>query len=241
MGPLLWHSVATDPAPHPKAPLHRYQALCCDYDGTLAHDGVVSPEMVKALERVAASGRRVLVVSGRELDDLRRVFEPLHVFDRVVAENGALLFTPETSEERLLCDPPSEVLVRELQRRHVVPLSVGRAIVATWQPHDTTVLAALRELGLEMNVVFNKGAVMVLPTGVNKASGLDAALQSLGLSHHNAIGIGDAENDHAFLARCQVAVAVANALPALKEAADIVTPRQSGRRGARADRRTAGR
>ena len=72
-------------------------------------------------------------------------------------------------------------------------------------------------------MVFNKGAVMVLPSGVNKASGLDAALKSLGLSRHNAIGVGDAENDHALLARCQVAVAVANALPALKEAADIVT------------------
>ena len=206
-----------------KAPLHRYQALCCDFDGTLAHDGVVSPEMVKALERVAASGRHLLLVTGRELVDLRRVFQPLRVFARVVAENGGLLFTPSTAEERVLCEPPSEALVRELRRRNVEPLSVGHAIVATWLPHDRTVLEAMRELGLELNVVFNKGAVMVLPSGVNKASGLDAALQSLGLSHRNAIGIGDAENDHAFLARCQVAVAVGNALPALKDAADIVT------------------
>ena len=205
------------------APLHRYLALCCDFDGTIAHDGVVSDEMVRALERVAASGRRLVLVTGRELDDLRRVFARLDVFDRVVAENGALLFTPATAEERVLCDPPSTALVQELHRRHVEPLSVGRAIVATWEPHDATVLEALRELGLELSVVFNKGAVMVLPPGVNKASGLDAALKSLELSRHNAIGVGDAENDHALLARCQVAVAVANALPALKESADIVT------------------
>ncbi|MCW5658024.1 MAG: HAD-IIB family hydrolase [Burkholderiaceae bacterium] len=212
-----------------KTALHRYLALCCDFDGTIAHDGVVSDAMVGALERVAASGRRLLLVTGRELDDLRRVFARLDVFDRVVAENGALLFTPATSEETLLCDAPSQALVHELRRRHVEPLSVGRAIVATWEPHDTTVLEALRELGLELSVVFNKGAVMVLPSGVNKASGLDAALKSLELSRHNAIGVGDAENDHALLARCQVAVAVANALPALKEAADIVT---QGRRDA---------
>ena len=209
--------------PEQTAPLHRYLALCCDFDGTIAHDGVVSPAMVQALERVAASGRRLLLVTGRELGDLRRVFPRLDVFDRVVAENGALLFTPKTSEEQVLCDAPSAALVQELQRRHVQPLSVGRAIVATWEPHDTTVLEALRELGLELSVVFNKGAVMVLPSGVNKASGLDAALKSLELSRHNAIGVGDAENDHALLARCQVAVAVANALPALQEAADIVT------------------
>ncbi len=204
-------------------PLPRHLALCCDFDGTIAHDGVVPEAMVRALERVAASGRLLVLVTGRELDDLRRVFPHLQVFDRVVAENGALLFTPETSEEQLLCAPPSQPFVDALRRRHVEPLSVGRAIVATWEPHDATVLEVLRELGLELNVVFNKGAVMVLPSGVNKASGLDAALKSLGVSRHNAIGVGDAENDHALLARCQVAVAVANALPALKEAADIVT------------------
>ena len=203
--------------------LHHHLALCCDFDGTIAHDGMVSGAMVQALERVSASGRRLVLATGRELDDLRRVFPRLDVFDRVVAENGALLYTPNTAEEQLLCDPPPPALVRELQRRRVQPLSVGRAIVATWEPHDVTVLDALRELGLELSVVFNKGAVMVLPSGVNKASGLNAALKSLGLSRHNAIGVGDAENDHALLARCQVAVAVANALPALKEAADIVT------------------
>jgi HAD superfamily hydrolase (TIGR01484 family) len=209
--------------PDDNAALHRYLALCCDFDGTIAHDGLVSDEMVEALERVAASGRRLVLVTGRELDDLRRVFPRLDAFDRVVAENGAVLFTPATSEEQVLCDAPPAALVQELQRRRVEPLSVGRAIVATWEPHDTTVLEALRELGLELSVVFNKGAVMVLPSGVNKASGLDAALKSLELSRHNAIGVGDAENDHALLARCQVAVAVANALPSLQEAADIVT------------------
>ena len=56
-----------------KAPLPRYLALCCDFDGTIAHDGVVSDEMVRALERVAVSGRHLLLVTGRELDDLRRV------------------------------------------------------------------------------------------------------------------------------------------------------------------------
>jgi hydroxymethylpyrimidine pyrophosphatase-like HAD family hydrolase len=223
MGVAGTSAMSSTPDQAPKAPLHRYLALCCDFDGTIAHDGVVPDAMVRALERVAASGRRLLLVTGRELDDLRRVFPHLQVFHRVVAENGALLFTPETSEEQVLCDPPSPALVQALQRRHVQPLSVGRAIVATWQPHDAAVLDALHELGLELSVVFNKGAVMVLPSGVNKASGVDAALKSLGLSRHNAIGVGDAENDHALLSRCQVAVAVANALPSLQEAADIVT------------------
>ncbi|HEY7067297.1 MAG TPA: HAD hydrolase family protein [Chloroflexota bacterium] len=108
------------------------------------------------------------------------------------------------------------------------PLAVGRVIVATWEPHEQAVLDAIRELGLELQVIFNKGAVMVLPAGVNKSSGFQAALDELGLSPHNAVGTGDAENDHAFPALCECAVAVANALPAVKERADSVTAGDHG-------------
>ena len=206
----------------------RYLALCCDYDGTIAHHGVVDDATIGALELLVASGRHLVLVTGRELDDLQRVFPRLDLFERVVAENGALLYTPATREERLLADAPPPALVQTLQERAVTPLSVGRCIVATWEPHDPTVLRAIRDLGLELQVIFNKGAVMVLPSGVNKATGLAAALDSMDLSPRNAVGVGDAENDHAFLTLCECAVAVANALTALKEAADIVTEADHG-------------
>jgi hydroxymethylpyrimidine pyrophosphatase-like HAD family hydrolase len=215
-------------APAREGLLMRYLALCCDYDGTIAHHGEVDAATIAALERLRESGRRLVLVTGRELDDLQRVLPRLDLFERIVAENGALLYLPATREERRLADPPSEALVAALRARQVTPLSVGRSIVATWEPHDTTVLEAIRELGLELQVIFNKGAVMVLPSGINKASGLEAALASMDLSPHNAIGVGDAENDHAFLARCECAVAVANALPSLKEKADIVTAADHG-------------
>ncbi|MEU3164376.1 RNA-guided endonuclease TnpB family protein [Streptosporangium sp. NPDC006930] len=108
------------------------------------------------------------------------------------------------------------------------PLRVGSAIVATTEPHAETVLDTIRELGLEMQVIFNKGAVMVLPSGINKATGLTAALAELEMSAHSTIGVGDAENDHAFLPACECAVAVANALPAVKERCDLVTEGEHG-------------
>jgi hydroxymethylpyrimidine pyrophosphatase-like HAD family hydrolase len=85
------------------------------------------------------------------------------------------------------------------------------------------VIETIRELGLDLHVVLNKGAVMVLPHGVDKATGLKAALDRLGLSAHNVVGAGDAENDHSFLAACGCSVAVANALPDLKAEVDLVT------------------
>jgi hypothetical protein len=201
----------------------RYLALCCDYDGTIAHHGTVDAATIAALERFRAAGRRLVLVTGRELDDLQRVCPRLDLFERVVAENGALLYHPETGEEKPLGEPPPAGFVAALHASGVERISVGRVIVATWEPHQHQVLAAIRDLGLELQVIFNKGAVMVLPAGVNKATGLKCALSEMGLSVHNAVGVGDAENDHAFLSICECAVAVANALPALKERADFVT------------------
>jgi hydroxymethylpyrimidine pyrophosphatase-like HAD family hydrolase len=104
-----------------------------------------------------------------------------------------------------------------------VPLSVGASIAATVEPHEQAVLAAIRDLGLEWHIVFNKGSVMALPSGVTKATGLVPALEDLAVAPDDTIGIGDAENDHAFLSMCGLKVAVSNALPSLKEFADVVT------------------
>jgi HAD superfamily hydrolase (TIGR01484 family) len=201
----------------------RYLALCLDYDGTIAHHGRVDDATIAALERLRESGRTLVMVTGREIDDLQKVFPRVDLFARIVAENGALIYRPETREERLLDEAPPQTFVDKLIERGVGPISVGRVIVATWEPHEKTVLETIRDCGLELQVIFNKGAVMVLPAGVNKATGLRAALAELNLSPHNAVGVGDAENDHAFLSICECAVAVENALPAVKQKADIVT------------------
>src|SRR5258708_28952585 len=206
--------------------------LATDYDGTLAHDGIVEDATVDALMAFRRSGRRLMLVTGRELPDLIRIFPQIDLFDRVVAENGALLFDPATKKETSLGPEPSAELVETLRRKGVSPLSVGRSIVATWEPNENLVLDAIRERGLELQIVFNKGAVMVLPPGVNKASGLKAALEDLGLSAHNVVSVGDSENDHAFLQASGYAVAVANALPAIKDEADLITKAARGAGGA---------
>jgi hydroxymethylpyrimidine pyrophosphatase-like HAD family hydrolase len=207
----------------------RYHALACDYDGTIALHGQVDDRTIHALEEVRKSGRKVLLVTGRELDDLMRVFPRIDIFDRIVAENGALIYRPATREQRLLADPPPPEFGRELIRRGAERVSLGHVIVATWEPHETTAVELIRDMGLELQVIFNKGAVMILPSGVNKATGLTAALLELGLSPHNVVGVGDAENDHAFLHLCECSVAVANALPTLKKRVDWVTKEDHGK------------
>ena len=205
----------------------RYHALACDYDGTIAENGTVSRELVAALERLRATGRMLILVTGRQLEDLLEVFPHVTLFDRVVAENGAVLYHPATYEEKTIGEPPPQEFVDTLRERGV-PLSVGHVIAATWEPHQTAIMQAIHDLGLELHVIFNKGAVMVLPSGVNKSTGLKHALYDLELSSHNTVGVGDAENDHAFLSLCECSAAVANALPSVKRHVDMVTEGERG-------------
>lgn len=204
----------------------RYLAFATDYDGTLADEGVVSARVIGLLRELRKSGRKLLLVTGRELPDLARVFPQFEIFDRIVAENGALLYRPSTKSETLLAPEADQALVAELRHRHVAPLAVGRCIIATREPFETQVIEAIRGLGLELHVIFNKGAVMILPSGINKSTGFRAALGELGLSSHDVVGAGDGENDHAFLNECGLATAVNNAVTALKADADVVLKNQ---------------
>lgn len=206
----------------------RYLVLACDFDGTLATDGTVRDETFAALQRLRESGRKLILVTGREIDDLLKVFPRIDIFDRVVAENGALLYRPANREHKTLGEAPSAEFVQALRAAGISPLSVGHCIVSTWQPHESKVLETIRDLGLELQVIFNKGAVMILPSGVNKATGLEAALLELGLSPHNCVGVGDAENDHALIRLSECGVAVGNALPLVQERADWVTRGRNG-------------
>jgi HAD superfamily hydrolase (TIGR01484 family) len=206
----------------------RYLVLATDYDGTIAKYGHVDDATWAAIRRLRESGRRIVLVTGRELEDLQTVCPHVDLFDRVVAENGALIYQPSTKEIRLLVEPPPPEFVSRLKGEKVTPLSVGRVIVATVKPHETAVLKAISELGLELQVIFNQEAVMVLPSGVNKATGLTAALKELGLSPHNAVSVGDAENDHALLSACECAAAVGDAVPALRSRADWVARGSAG-------------
>jgi len=206
----------------------RYRALACDYDGTIAYDGGVSTATIQALEQLRKSGRRLILVTGRELSDLAEVFSRLDLFDWIVAENGAVLYRPTTREGRMLAKRPPEEFVRELIRRGVQCIATGRVIVATKRPYESIVAEVIRDFELELDIILNKGSVMILPAGVDKATGLTTVLHEIGLSRHNVVGVGDAENDEAFLAICERSVAVANALDSLKQYVDWVTEESNG-------------
>ncbi|OKH39654.1 haloacid dehalogenase [[Phormidium ambiguum] IAM M-71] len=226
-----------------------YLALATDYDGTLATDGQVDDRTLAALQRWRDSGRKLILITGRQLDDLLQITTCLDFFDWVVAENGAMLYQPASKIEKLLAERPSAEFIQQLNDRiqkaseanqqqtsqefaHIQSdypiVGLGRIIVATWEPYSVEALALIQEMNLDLQVILNKGAVMILPKGIDKEAGLVAAAKELGISLNAIVGVGDAENDLAFLNVCGYSVAVANALPTVKNQVDLVTENSRG-------------
>ena len=205
----------------------KYTVLATDYDGTIAHNGAVDQPTIAALNRAKDAGIRLLLVTGRRVEDMPAIFSQWTLFDRVVGENGAVVCNPATGQLQTLSPPPPPAMLERLNRLNV-PLAVGHSVVATVKPYDQQIAEAITELKLEWHLIFNKHDVMALPSGVSKASGLLAALGDLQIPIEQSVAVGDAENDLEMFAACAFPVAVDNALPTVKAAARWVTPAQRG-------------
>jgi hydroxymethylpyrimidine pyrophosphatase-like HAD family hydrolase len=199
----------------------RFSVLACDFDGTIATGGVIAPMVRDALRRVSASGRRLILVTGRTLAQLQPVPEGVELFDLWVLEDGALLVDPRGGAERLLAEPVPSALVAELERRGMSPLVVGRVLCATDSRHAAEVQEVVDEMRLPVRLVLNKDGVMVLPAGVDKATGAREALRTLGATLESCVAVGDAENDIPLIEAAGCGVAVGGSVDALSAAADL--------------------
>lgn len=189
---------------------------------------MLGPAAAQALAKLRTAGFLLILVTGRELPDLQNAAPDLSLFDRVVAENGAVLYRPVTDEKTVLAEPPDLTFVDGLKQRGVESFSVGDVIVATARRYEDAIRAAVRDSSRNLHIIRNDDSIMVLPLGIDKMSGLQIALDELRLSSMEVVAVGNAENDRAFLSGCGFAVAVANAVPELKRAARMVTKAKRG-------------
>lgn len=203
----------------------RYVVLAAGFDGTLAREGRCDERCIDALRAISATGRKLILVTGRELRRLLETFPEARLFDYIVAENGAVLHRTATRQSEILGQAPPEILLQELRRRHVTPISVGSSIISTRAENLEAATEALRKLQLHLDyeLVTNDDNLLILPPGIDKASGINEALRELGVSRHNLVAIGNAENDLPLLASAEHAVVVSNAAESIKQAADRVT------------------
>lgn len=198
----------------------KFGVLALDYDGTIARDGVLDPEVRAAIADVRSHGIAVVIATGRILSELEQMAGDLHFVDAVVAENGAVLWFAN-GHQRQIAHASSLQLLHEI-KAHGLEFKAGQCVVELDASAAPQALSIIRDLELPLALLFNRGRLMILPQSVSKGAGLRAALAMLRLSAHNAIGIGDAENDHDLLAACELGVAVSWGSRLLQDAADEV-------------------
>lgn len=204
------------------------RVIAFDYDGTLAENDRVPDELIRRLEQLTELGLTLFLVTGRIYQSVDLgALEPL--LTGIVWENGAVLSLPQFDEIYLPFGNVDPQFVHLFEQAGV-PLERGLSIVSTWSPHGRTVSEVIRSSGSDAVIAHNKGAVMILPPGTAKGTGLERMLELCELSSHNVISFGDGENDLSLLQMSEGSVAVANAVQSLHAVADLVTT-QPGPRG----------
>jgi hydroxymethylpyrimidine pyrophosphatase-like HAD family hydrolase len=199
----------------------KLSVIALDYDGTVARGDVLDPSVRAAIAAARTQGIAVLLVTGRILEELRRVAGDLHFVDGVIAENGAVIHFPDSERTSTLAPPVPEGFVAELRRRGIL-FTAGQCLVDADANEAPRLLEVIRTLELPLVLIFNRGRVMTAPQGVSKATGLHVALETLRLSARNTVAVGDAENDHELLRLAELGVAVEWGSKALRAAADVV-------------------
>lgn len=196
------------------------RVMAFDFDGTLAVNGDVPPEVETALEQCRDNGHVLFLVTGRRYETVT-LGHLGSLFAGIVWENGAVLTHVASGETYLPFGQLDSRLLSAIEDADI-PFDRGLAIAATWTPHDQALWRILSSHGGSTSIEYNKGAVMVLPPGATKGSGLERLLTLCGLSPRNLAAFGDAENDLSMLTLAEVAIAVGDAVPAVIETADVV-------------------
>ncbi|MBK8504408.1 MAG: HAD family phosphatase [Saprospiraceae bacterium] len=205
-----------------------FKIIAIDLDGTIALDDHIEAQTWKILQKVRKAGHSIVLVTGRRLNEIDRLGPFEDLCEAIVAENGATIYFPANQSVLLPFGHLSPEVVKKLYSLNI-PLEKGMAIVATTQPYTQQVVEAIASTGYAVTVEYNKGAVMILPPGATKGTGLMVALRELGYSVHNVMAFGDAENDRSLFDKAELAVAVQNADPGIKELADIVLDKENGK------------
>lgn len=201
--------------------------LALDFDGTLTTDGIVEDKTWEVLRMVKEAGYVLILVTGRRLAVIPELGPFDELCEAIVAENGATIYYPRIDRVETPFGKLANEVVQNLKLLNI-GVEFGEAIAATWTPHDRAVLDSIAKTGYAATLEYNKGAVMILPPGATKGSGLKHALEKLGYSTRNVLACGDAENDRSMFEQADLFVAVSNATPNIRNLADLVLEKKGG-------------
>ncbi|HWG89818.1 MAG TPA: HAD family hydrolase, partial [Candidatus Thermoplasmatota archaeon] len=200
--------------------------LATDYDRTLTHPETLrlDQDTIDALQEARALGLKVVVISGRDMAFLELHMGP-HV-DALVGENGCF-FKPGPDAE-MECLSHRLMPLKEILAHTGLDISYGEAMADAPVELTEQIKQALGDHLAHVDLIPNRDRVMLLPIGIDKAAGIKVAADRFGLTLDQVAAAGDGENDLPLLGTAGYRIAVANAVPELKELAHVVTDEPGG-------------
>ena len=225
-------------------------AAALDLDGTvIGPDENISPAVHEAIVRLAER-IHVFIATGREPADVLRYANELGLTTPQLCDGGANILDPVQGVSTWtapLGPVNAEAVVTRLRE-------MGSAFVAThaggtartfddvpdWDLIRVSALDLDEDTADALATEFRRNKNMyvikaVLPynglwavdftlAGVDKASGIARVGQTLGVNPANMVAVGDSYNDLPMLEACGFSVAMGNAPPEVKDAAEFVAP-----------------
>lgn len=230
-----------------------YRAIIVDLDRTLLHtDKSISDNTKQVIRDWQKAGAEVFIASARPERAITEYRDALGVTS-VVTLNGARSVTPHGTAENGIPTGSASAILRELEAIPGTVISIeaesglySNIDIPIWQPIVTgdligvakrdavyKILASHPEMPPESlsvpmpddvySTIADKKLIQFMGRTATKWNGIRQLLERAGIPAEQAIYFGDDNDDIEPIEKCGLGVAVANALPQVKEKADAVT------------------
>lgn len=185
-----------------------------DYDKNLMKE-------LKKLEMVK------IIATGRSIKYVKKLCNHFKAWDCAVAENGAVVYFPETKKTITTNSFYMAKTKRIVKELNLSECTIGKVIVSISSKDEELVREKIGKYADHVEFIKNVDEIMILPRGVGKGDGVISALKSLNIDMDKVILVGDGENDVDMFLNPGFKVALANAVPKLKSLATHVTKNPS--------------
>ncbi|ADU32419.1 Cof-type HAD-IIB family hydrolase [Evansella cellulosilytica] len=225
--------------------------IALDMDGTLLNsDHSISDANRLAIMEAEQNGMTVVISTGRSILTLKPYIESLNLSSYIVTVNGSLIWdnkgevfdqselAPDlikmmwdlkkkydlhfwaVTPEKVWRDefPEDEIEAHEWLKfcYHIEDDKTRKTVFEFLSKDDRLEITNSNPVNLEINAA-----------GINKASALRKICEELGITMDNVLAMGDSLNDIAMIKEAGVGVAMGNAQPVVKDAADWVTTKNN--------------
>lgn len=201
----------------------RVQVLATDLDRTFSREDLgLDDEAVRLVGDLRAAGVLVILATGRTEGEVQSKPGLAGVFDAYVLECGARAGRWGALHDANVSLAGIDALCRHLKEAGI---DVWRGPMSASIARTDQEAAAPLALRHAVTLLPNKDRVDLVPAGIDKGVGLARALEQLAPGRRPVVAaIGDGENDLGLLRAADHRVAVANAVPALRDLAHEVAP-----------------